>query len=118
MGTAAATAADDAGITAIILSTIAAGAIGNKLWQRSPGTKDDLKLQANDIEALQTLLEEQLTQHPGGTAFSTRIAGVKHQFTLSAHNLHSTLKELSRFAHAINHASNQIGIDNKYYQEF
>jgi hypothetical protein len=118
LGTAAATAANDAGITAIILSTIAAGAIGNKLWQRSPGTKDDLKLQANDIETLQTVLEEQLAQQPGGTAFNTRIAGVKHQFTLSAHNLQSTQKELSRFAHAINHTSNQIGIDNKYYQEF
>lgn len=57
-------------------------------------------------------------QQPGGTAFNTRIAGVKHQFTLSAHNLQSIQKELSRFAHAINHTSNQIGIDNKYYQEF
>lgn len=117
LGTTAAAYANDVGITALILSAAAAGALGNKLWQYSPGTRHDLKLQANDIEAIQTLLEEELAQPLDGTAFNTRIAGVKHKFTLSTHNLQLTLKELSRFAHVINHASSQVGIDNEYRQK-
>lgn len=109
---------NDFALAGIIVNGVAAGALGNRIWRRSSNLRATLLDHANDIQIPEEFLQTQFQQALSAEqseGMRIRLAGVKQQFAINAHNIQPVLDSLDNFDAIMSHANGQIGVHEKWY---